>query len=213
MGRMTVVCVGVLCAVSFAGCSESGVGDGQPIDVALQAKPNPAFSGGSTLVVTITGLAKSKATRIAAAEPACCEEITVTSTDGGKVALTRTTGVPGTYQYTVYQNIGSQEVKLGTLAVPVLSCGNARCDSGENCASCASDCGACPAGCGDGTCNGSESCTSCAADCGACPASCGDGTCNGSESCTSCAADCGACPASCGDGTCNGGEPSTSWAA
>lgn len=36
--------------------------------------------------------------------------------------------------------------------------------------------------CGDGTCDadGGEDCSSCAADCGACP-TCGDGTCNGTE--------------------------------
>jgi lysophospholipase L1-like esterase len=44
--------------------------------------------------------------------------------------------------------------------------------------------------CGDGTCEGGEDCGSCAADCGTCPPVCGDGTCDPGEDCASCAADC-----------------------
>ena len=87
-----------------------------------------------------------------------------------------------------------------------LSCGNGACAAGEDCSTCATDCGACPASCGDGSCNGTEDCSTCAADCGACGPMCGDEICEGSESCSTCAADCGACPPSCGDGTCNGSE-------
>ena len=53
--------------------------------------------------------------------------------------------------------------------------------------------------CGDGVCSASETCASCASDCGACPPMCGDGACNGSETCASCASDCGACPPPCGE--------------
>ena len=105
------------------------------------------------------------------------------------------------------------------------TCGDGTCDAsiGENCATCAADCGCTgtdtcqngtcappPPSCGDGTCNNGETCTTCAQDCGACPPSCGDGTCNGSETCTTCAQDCGACPPTCGDGTCNGSETCSS---
>ena len=48
-------------------------------------------------------------------------------------------------------------------------CGDAICDSSEDCSSCASDCGVCPPVCGDGTCDSTEDCTSCSSDCGACP--------------------------------------------
>jgi hypothetical protein len=84
-------------------------------------------------------------------------------------------------------------------------CGNGACDGGEACATCPTDCGACPI-CGDGDCNGSDNCASCPGDCGVCPPECGDGECNGEESCSSCTADCGICPPECGDGECNGEE-------
>ncbi len=73
------------------------------------------------------------------------------------------------------------------------SCGDGSCNGSEDCGSCASDCGECPASCGDGSCSGSEDCGSCASDCGECPASCGDGSCNGAEDCETCVADCGEC--------------------
>ncbi|MFH2004990.1 MAG: hypothetical protein ABI333_00255 [bacterium] len=47
-------------------------------------------------------------------------------------------------------------------------CGNGSCDPGEDCASCAADCGACPGVCGNAACDATESCWSCAADCGQC---------------------------------------------
>ncbi len=84
------------------------------------------------------------------------------------------------------------------------SCGDGSCNSGEDCRSCASDCGACPARCGDGSCNGGEDCRSCAGDCGACAATCGNGACDGAESCTSCPGDCGACPCPAGQLRCAG---------
>ena len=91
------------------------------------------------------------------------------------------------------------------------SCGNGTCGPGENCATCAKDCGVCGPICGDGTCDSKhgETCTSCAGDCGAC--TCGDGYCTpGSETCTSCSQDCGACP-SCGDEVCALWSPSASF--
>jgi hypothetical protein len=47
-------------------------------------------------------------------------------------------------------------------------CGNAQCNVGEDCNSCATDCGACP-GCGSNTCDPGEDCNSCPQDCGPCP--------------------------------------------
>jgi hypothetical protein len=44
-------------------------------------------------------------------------------------------------------------------------CGNGKCESGETCATCAQDCGACPPVCGNGKCEVGESCLSCTADC------------------------------------------------
>lgn len=84
---------------------------------------------------------------------------------------------------------------------PATGCGNDVCDAPEDCASCESDCGACPR-CGDATCNGAETCATCAIDCGAC---CGNAICDPTETCATCAADCGPC-VRCGDGACNGDE-------
>jgi surface antigen len=41
-------------------------------------------------------------------------------------------------------------------------CGNGKCESGEHCANCPSDCGSC---CGNGACDNGESCSSCSKDC------------------------------------------------
>jgi len=76
---------------------------------------------------------------------------------------------------------------------PAPFCGDGTCDVGEDCSSCAEDCGACPAFCGDGTCDFVEDCTSCPEDCGACPSFCGDGICDVDEDCASCGLDCGTC--------------------
>ena len=87
---------------------------------------------------------------------------------------------------------------------PPPSCGNGACDQGENCMTCALDCGTCP-GCGDGQCimQGGESCFNCPMDCGVCPTTCGNGRCEmPQENCQNCAVDCGVCPG-CGDGLCN----------
>ena len=85
-------------------------------------------------------------------------------------------------------------------------CGDGMCEGGEDCRSCASDCGMCAPSCGDGTCNENEDCAACSSDCGMCAPSCGDGTCDAGEDCNNCASDCGTCIPSCGDGTCEGSE-------
>lgn len=78
-------------------------------------------------------------------------------------------------------------------------CGNRTCEPGrgEDCATCPTDCGAC---CGNGTCEltRGETCLTCATDCGAC---CGNGVCDPvfGETCTTCPRDCGSC---CGNGIC-----------
>jgi hypothetical protein len=84
-----------------------------------------------------------------------------------------------------------------------VSCGDGQCVQGENCAGCPADCGGCDQ-CGDGQCDVGEDCEVCAADC-ACVA-CGDAVCHWSENCASCEADCGACQAGCGDFVCGGDE-------
>ena len=83
------------------------------------------------------------------------------------------------------------------------TCGDGTCnpDAGENCDTCAEDCGTC---CGDGTCGGFESCGSCPEDCGAC-VFCGDGSCNNGETFEDCPDDCVEVPV-CGDGICSAGE-------
>ena len=101
---------------------------------------------------------------------------------------------------------------VGAADASAAACGNGKCQAGESCSSCPSDCGVCAPVCGDGTCESSENCSVCAADCGACPPVCGDGTCEPAESCGSCAADCGAC-SSCGDGSCDVGENCSSCSA
>ncbi|NVB82030.1 MAG: VCBS repeat-containing protein [Kofleriaceae bacterium] len=74
-------------------------------------------------------------------------------------------------------------------------CGDAACNGGETCMTCAADCGSCPPppSCGDGICNGGESCSTCDVDCGRCPPHdvCGTGVCDASETCSSCPSDCG----------------------
>jgi hypothetical protein len=53
--------------------------------------------------------------------------------------------------------------------------------------------GTCPCiVCGDGSCNGGENCASCAQDCGRCT-TCGNGWCEEGESCGNCERDCGGC--------------------
>jgi hypothetical protein len=83
------------------------------------------------------------------------------------------------------------------------TCGNGKCEAGENCKDCATDCGPCFPVCGDGQCeassydpNLSETCKNCSKDCGTCGPVCGDGICADSqgETCTNCNMDCGECP-------------------
>ena|GEM_PF-4273280 len=97
-------------------------------------------------------------------------------------------------------------------------CGNAVCDEGESCSSCANDC-KCPAGydcvfgqcirasyCGDGVCT--ESCSSCPQDCGLCTSGIGS-SCASNADCDSgyCLYNiCSAVPAGCGDSYCSAGE-------
>lgn len=90
----------------------------------------------------------------------------------------------------------SDETSVTPTGAGTTACGDGTCGPGEDCSSCAADCGACGS-CGDGTCDPDEDCTSCQADCGAC-AGCGDGTCDTGEDCASCPADCGTCPGSAG---------------
>jgi hypothetical protein len=47
-------------------------------------------------------------------------------------------------------------------------CGDLSCNNGENCNTCAFDCGACPDSCPDNACTGFETCESCPQDCGIC---------------------------------------------
>ena len=81
------------------------------------------------------------------------------------------------------------------------ACGDGQCQEGENCATCAPDCGHC---CGDGVCDETmyEDCFTCQADCDNC---CGDGVCvpEHLEWCETCPADC-TCSGDCGDGICAG---------
>jgi hypothetical protein len=49
------------------------------------------------------------------------------------------------------------------------TCGNAVCETNENCSSCSQDCGSCAEqSCGDSFCTGFESCLTCTQDCGIC---------------------------------------------
>ena len=75
-------------------------------------------------------------------------------------------------------------------------CGNNACASGENCSSCPTDCGNCPAPevCGNLACAGGETCSTCPTDCGSCPEVCGNGVCGAGETCKNCRIDCGKCP-------------------
>lgn len=55
----------------------------------------------------------------------------------------------------------------GACVAPPEACGDGQCGAGEDCSTCAQDCGDC---CGDGRCADVENCASCAADC-----ACADG--------------------------------------
>jgi hypothetical protein len=79
-----------------------------------------------------------------------------------------------------------------TIGGPAPACGDGVCDAGEDCSSCAEDCGECPVSsyCGDGFCDIDEDAESCPEDCSAC----GDGICDVYEDCSICDADCGVCP-------------------
>jgi len=91
-------------------------------------------------------------------------------------------------------------------------CGNAVCQTGENCENCPADCGTCLTDpvCGDASCDAGENCENCPSDCGACMSSslCGDASCDSGENCENCPSDCGACMSSslCGDADCGLGE-------
>jgi len=67
---------------------------------------------------------------------------------------------------------GTDALPPGTDAAPPFVCGDLSCDSiagGENCLTCALDCGACAGGsCGNGSCSGMETCVNCPGDCGSC---------------------------------------------
>jgi hypothetical protein len=81
------------------------------------------------------------------------------------------------------------------------ACSSLACGDYENCLFSVPCIGEEPA-CGDGVCGSGEDCSSCAQDCGTC--TCGDGTCSPGE-CSSCASDCpGGC--TCGD-VCSVGPP------
>ena len=73
--------------------------------------------------------------------------------------------------------------------LPEPFCGDMVCGFGENCDTCAVDCGACM-GCGNNFCDSTESCVTCPDDCGLCP-DCGDSTCGPAENCENCQVDCG----------------------
>jgi len=67
------------------------------------------------------------------------------------------------------------------------------CELGEDCNSCALDCGSCT-WCGDGWCDWDEDCYSCSADCGGCD-SCADGIIDGDETDVDCGGyTCPTCP-------------------
>ncbi len=103
-------------------------------------------------------------------------------------------------------SVGSGPTGSGPSTGSGASCGDATCSPGEDCVTCAGDCGACAATCADGTCQPDETCVSCPQDCGTCAAVCGNATCEASETCVSCEADCGACADTCGDATCQASE-------
>lgn len=81
-------------------------------------------------------------------------------------------------------------------------CGDRQCNSLENCQSCPSDCGECPAtiACGNGVTEPGEDCDDrnredtddCRNNCRL--PRCGDEVCSSSENCTLCESDCGKCP-------------------
>jgi len=91
------------------------------------------------------------------------------------------------------------------------TCGDAECSLAENCTTCSTrDCGACPTWrCGNGVCDPTEDCAACASDCGACAATCGDGDCERGESCTSCV-DCALVPGALCGAACDPGAATPS---
>jgi hypothetical protein len=84
-------------------------------------------------------------------------------------------------------------------------CGDARCESGENYASCPADCEQPAPVCGDQRCEDArgESADSCPADCRPAGPVCGDGQCQEGEAYATCPADCEQPAPVCGDGVCD----------
>ena len=112
----------------------------------------------------------------------------VVEVSGGKVRVEEQNcdygkgGVLSTWYTSAYFNTGYLVKKGSQNQGP--SCGNGKCEGGENCSTCAKDCGDC---CGNGKCEGGENCSTCGKDCGGC---CGNGKCDYGETCGSCTKDC-----------------------
>ena len=89
---------------------------------------------------------------------------------------------------------------------PVSYCGDSNCDPGEDCSTCSSDCGACPAVCGDAICDAGEDSVSCPSDCFPIGPICGDAVCDAGEDSAICPSDCTLGGPTCGDGNIDPGE-------
>ncbi len=140
------------------------------------------------------------------------------------------------YQEGLRENCTGEKECFGGECRP--RCGNGLCDAdyGEDCSTCAADCGCgesercenamCVTFCGNGRCELEENCASCDTDCGCgefgrceegkCQIWCGNGRCDADESCGTCLADCGCnatqqcesalCANFCGNGICESDE-------
>ncbi len=211
-------CTGNVQDDSLSASSEYAKGGVKGGDMAeLVVTPSPAVAYQDEVEIAGCGMNADEPTDVVIQKPSGPQSLATATDASGCLTATWLVQEAGSYAVEAYQVRGKHntvQVAAGSFEViePMASCGDGTCDSGEDCSSCAADCGACGPVCGDAVCDSGEDCSSCESDCGACGPVCGDAVCDSGEDCSSCAADCGACGPVCGDNVCDSGEDCSSCA-
>ncbi len=139
----------------------------------LVVTPNPALAYQDEVEIQGCGMNADEPTDVVIQKPSGQQSFS-TATDGsGCFTATWLVQEAGSYAVEAYQVRGEHntvQVGAGSFNVvePMASCGDGTCNSGEDCSSCAADCGVCGPVCGDAVCDSDEDCSGCTADCGAC---------------------------------------------